>query len=155
MEPTRNAWVPLASWFRRKGARVVMVPSETSADLRDYYSKHTKSDRLGFQTLGPYTPCCIQKASTLDEHLGPAAHFVEPPDCARAWSSAAPRSSAASTPYLEILSPDGTGPSKADLTKEELPALLRSRLHRSPFVPSDRPGPPGSVSAPSLSRPLR
>jgi transposase len=51
MEPTRNAWVPLASWFRRKGATVVMVPSEQSADLRDYYSKHTKSDRLDSKLL--------------------------------------------------------------------------------------------------------
>src|SRR5918994_6262587 len=25
MEPTRNAWVPLAGWFRRKGAHVVLV----------------------------------------------------------------------------------------------------------------------------------
>ena len=46
MEPTRNAWVPLAAWFRRRGATVVMVPPEQSVDLRDYYSKHTKSDRL-------------------------------------------------------------------------------------------------------------
>lgn len=30
MEPTRNAWVPLAAWFRRHGAIVVMVPSEQS-----------------------------------------------------------------------------------------------------------------------------
>jgi transposase len=44
MEPTRNAWVPLAAWFRRHGATVIMVPPEQSADLRDYYSKHTKSD---------------------------------------------------------------------------------------------------------------
>ena len=28
MEPTRNAWVPLAAWFRRHGAQVVMVPPE-------------------------------------------------------------------------------------------------------------------------------
>jgi len=46
MEPTRNAWVPLAAWFRRRGAAVVLVPSERSADLRAYYAKHTKSDRL-------------------------------------------------------------------------------------------------------------
>lgn len=45
MEPTRNAWVPLAAWFRRRGATVVMVPPEQSADLRAYYAKHTKSDR--------------------------------------------------------------------------------------------------------------
>lgn len=46
MEPTRNAWVALAAWFRRRGATVVLVPPERSADLRAYYAKHTKSDRL-------------------------------------------------------------------------------------------------------------
>jgi transposase len=28
MEPTRNPWVPLAAWFRRRGANVVLVPPE-------------------------------------------------------------------------------------------------------------------------------
>src|SRR5215207_5876203 len=51
MEPTRNAWVPLAAWFRRHGASVVLVPPERSADLRRYYAKHTKSDRLDSQLL--------------------------------------------------------------------------------------------------------
>ncbi|WIX86861.1 IS110 family transposase [Amycolatopsis sp. DG1A-15b] len=51
MEPTRNAWVPLAAWFRRQGATVVMVPPEQSADLRSYYAKHTKSDRLDSKIL--------------------------------------------------------------------------------------------------------
>lgn len=46
MEPTRNAWVPLAAWFRRRGANVVLVSAERSADLRAYYAKHTKSDRM-------------------------------------------------------------------------------------------------------------
>ena len=46
MEPTRNAWVPLAAWFRRHGAVVVVVPSERSSDLRAYYAKHAKTDRL-------------------------------------------------------------------------------------------------------------
>jgi hypothetical protein len=46
MEPTRNAWAPLAAWFRRQGAAVVLVPAERSADLRAYYAKHTKGDRL-------------------------------------------------------------------------------------------------------------
>jgi hypothetical protein len=46
MEPIRNAWVPLAAWFRRQGATAVLVSAERSADLRAYYSKHTKSDRL-------------------------------------------------------------------------------------------------------------
>ena len=51
MEPTRNAWVPLAAWFRRRGPEVVLVPPERSADLRRYYAKHTKSDRLDSQLL--------------------------------------------------------------------------------------------------------
>lgn len=51
MEPTRNAWVPVASWFRRRGAAVSMVPTTQSADLRAYYSKHTKNDRLDSKLL--------------------------------------------------------------------------------------------------------
>jgi transposase len=51
MEPTRNAWVPLAAWFRRHGAEVVLVPPERSADLRRYYPKHSKTDRLDSQLL--------------------------------------------------------------------------------------------------------
>ncbi len=51
VEPTRNAWIVLAEWFRRRGARVVMVPTTQSADLRDYYSKHTKNDRIDSELL--------------------------------------------------------------------------------------------------------
>jgi transposase len=46
LEPTRKAWIVLAHWFRARGAQVVMVPTTQSADLRNYYSKHTKNDRL-------------------------------------------------------------------------------------------------------------
>jgi transposase len=51
MEPTRNAWVPLAAWFRRHQAKVILVPPEQSADLRGYYSKHAKSDHLDSRML--------------------------------------------------------------------------------------------------------
>ena len=51
MEPTRNAWVALAAWFRRQGATVVLIPPERAADLRAYYAKHTKSDRLDSRLL--------------------------------------------------------------------------------------------------------
>lgn len=51
MEPTRNAWAPVASWFRRRGARIIMVPTTQSADLREYYSKHTKNDHLDSKLL--------------------------------------------------------------------------------------------------------
>jgi hypothetical protein len=43
--------VPLAAWFRRHGADVMLVPPERSADLRRYYVKHTKSDWLDSQLL--------------------------------------------------------------------------------------------------------
>ena len=33
MEPKRNAWVPLAAWFRQQGATVVLVPPERAAHL--------------------------------------------------------------------------------------------------------------------------
>lgn len=51
MEPTRNAWVLLACWFSERGASVVLVPTTQSADLRAYYNKHTKNDRLDSQVL--------------------------------------------------------------------------------------------------------
>jgi transposase len=51
MEPTRNAWVPLAAWFRRHGAAVVVVPPEQSSSLRDYYNKYSKTDRLDAEML--------------------------------------------------------------------------------------------------------
>ena len=60
LEPTRNAWMVLAQWFRRRGARVVMVPTTQSADLRKYYSKHTKNDRLDSEVLAGCR-CCTPK----------------------------------------------------------------------------------------------
>ena len=71
MEPTRNAWVLLAAWFRRRGARVIMVPPEQSADLRDYYSKHAKSDRLDSRMLARL-PLLHPEGLRPAEGLGPA-----------------------------------------------------------------------------------
>ena len=51
IEPTRNAWVPLAAWLSAQGADVVLVAPEQSADLRDYDNKHTKTDRLDSRVL--------------------------------------------------------------------------------------------------------
>ena len=60
--------VPLAAWFRRRGAEVVLLPPERSADLRRYYAKHTKSDRLVSQLLARLpmlhpTACMPNRAS--------------------------------------------------------------------------------------------
>ena len=70
MEPTRNAWVPLAAWFRRQGAVVVLVPSEQSSDLRDYLAKHTKTDRLDAEMLARL-PVLHPEGLHLAEGLGP------------------------------------------------------------------------------------
>jgi transposase len=71
MEPTRNAWVALASWFRRRGATVVVIPTERSADLRHYYSKHTKTDHLDSRVLARL-PLLHPEGLHPDEGLGPA-----------------------------------------------------------------------------------
>jgi transposase len=70
MEPTRNAWVPLAAWFRKQGAAVALVPPERSADLRAYYAKHTKSDRLDSQLLARL-PMLHPDGLHLEQSLGP------------------------------------------------------------------------------------
>jgi len=67
MEPTRNAWIPVAAWFRRRGAKVVLVPTTQSADLRAYYSKHTKNDRLDSAILARLP---LLHPEGLREHVG-------------------------------------------------------------------------------------
>lgn len=71
MEPTRNAWVSLAAWLRAKGAAVVLVPAEQFADLRDYYNKHAKTDRLDSRVLARL-PLLHPEGLRPIEDLGPA-----------------------------------------------------------------------------------
>ena len=73
LEPTRNAWVPLAAWLKAHGAKVVLVPPEQSADLRDYYHKHTKNDRLDSRVLARLPLLHPEGLRVLgDDELGPA-----------------------------------------------------------------------------------
>jgi transposase len=71
MEPTRNAWVPLAAWLQAHGAEVVLVAPEQSADLRDYYNKHTKTDRLDSRVLARLALLHPEGLTAVDD-LGPA-----------------------------------------------------------------------------------
>jgi hypothetical protein len=89
MEPTRNARVPLAAWFRRRGARVVLVPPERSADLRAYYAKHTKSDRLDSVLLARL-PLLHPEGLHPSAGRGRGIRCAGPPSCTPPWSSAAP-----------------------------------------------------------------
>jgi transposase len=71
MEPTRNAWVPLAAWLQAKGALVSVVPPEQSADLREYYNKFAKTDRLDSKMLARMPMLHPEGLRTIDD-LGPA-----------------------------------------------------------------------------------
>jgi transposase len=71
MEPTRNAWVPVAAHFMAVGARVVLVPPQRAADLRRYYTKYTKNDRLDSQLLARL-PLLHPEGLNPIESLGPA-----------------------------------------------------------------------------------
>ncbi len=53
MEPTRNAWVPLASWFRRHGAVVVMVPPGAVRGSEGLLQQAHQDRPVGLQGAGP------------------------------------------------------------------------------------------------------
>ena len=89
MEPTRNAWVPLAAWFRRRGACVILVPPERSADLRAYYHKHTKTDRLD-ATLLARLPLLHPDGLHPEHGLAQPTRCAGRPSCAPPWSNGAP-----------------------------------------------------------------
>lgn len=51
MEPTGNAWLPIAVYLSHQDVRCHLVQSEKAADLRDFYRKHAKSDRIDTRVL--------------------------------------------------------------------------------------------------------
>lgn len=71
VEPTTNAWAPVAAHFLARGVEVVLVPPEQSADLRRYYSKHAKNDRLDSRLLARVPLLHPEGLKQLSE-LGPA-----------------------------------------------------------------------------------
>ncbi len=51
MEPTGMAWFPLAVYLVRQAIPVYLVNSQEVADLRRYYKRHAKSDRIDARVL--------------------------------------------------------------------------------------------------------
>lgn len=51
MEPTGMAWFPVAVFLIRQGVVVYLVNSQQVADLRRYFKKHAKSDRVDCRVL--------------------------------------------------------------------------------------------------------
>ena len=111
LEPTRNAWVPLSAWLQSRGATVILVPPEQSADLGDYYNKHTKTDRLGFDGCWRACRCCTLKVCVASTTSARRSHFAVPCVTASAWSSAAPRPASASMHWSSYSDWGGPTPS--------------------------------------------
>jgi Transposase/Transposase IS116/IS110/IS902 family len=117
LEPTRDAWIVLAQWFRRRRARVVMVPTTQSADLRAYYSRHAKNDRLDSGSW-PSCRCCIPRGCASSPVTGRRIRYA-------GWSSSAPiRSYSGPVPTV---SQSGTTNPDLGITKAG-DALLREML---------------------------
>src|SRR6266516_7475476 len=51
VEPTGPAWVPVAVFFAATGDVVYRVSSQKAADLRRYYRRHHKTNRIDATTL--------------------------------------------------------------------------------------------------------
>src|SRR5215216_1898373 len=51
MEPTGMAWLPVAVYYARQALPVYLVNSQEVADLRRYYQRHAKSDRIDARVL--------------------------------------------------------------------------------------------------------
>lgn len=51
MEPTGMAWFPVAAYYARQEVPLYLVNSQQVADLRRYYKRHAKSDRIDARVL--------------------------------------------------------------------------------------------------------
>jgi transposase len=51
MEPTSKVWIPLCCFLIAQGHKVLLVNPRKVSDLREYYQKHTKSDRIDSRVL--------------------------------------------------------------------------------------------------------
>ena len=153
MEPTRNAWVPLTAWFRRQGAVVILVPPEQSADLRDYYAKHTKSDRLDSRILARL-PLLHPEGLRPAEDLGPAEPMRR---ATRLRASLVKRRTmvvARLDAYLELMGPAWHGVVWGSHLVERPSAIPGRRLRRSPYAAAIGPGPSGQVPMAPFTRRL-
>jgi transposase len=124
MEPTRNAWVALAGWFRRRGATVVMVPPEQSADLRAYYNKHAKTDRLDSKVLARL-PLLHPEGLNREDALGPGDALKRAVKVRSGLVHRRTSSMARLDALLEIMSPAWVAALGSDLNLTALRFLAR------------------------------
>jgi transposase len=132
MEPTRNAWVPLAAWFRRQGTDVVLVPPERSADLRRYYSKHAKTDRLDSQLLARL-PMLHPDGLYAEQGLGPGDALKRAAKLHSTLTHRRSQSLARLDALLEILGPAWHAAIGADLANRT-PLKFLAAGYADPYV---------------------
>jgi len=132
IEPTRNAWVPLAAWFRARGVTVILVPPEQSADLRRYYAKHTKSDRLDSQLLARL-PMLHPDGLYAEQGLGPGDALKRAAKLHSTLTHRRSQSLARLDALLEILGPAWHAAIGADLANRT-PLKFLAAGYADPYV---------------------
>ena len=69
MEPTGHAWLPVATFLlRQANVTVYVVNSQQVADLRRFYKKHAKSDRIDARVLAKLPLVSMEKLHPLRLH---------------------------------------------------------------------------------------
>jgi transposase len=66
MEPTGMAWLPVAVFLIRRHVSVYLVNAQQVADLRRYYKKHAKSDRVDARVLAKLPVVDAEKMHRLE-----------------------------------------------------------------------------------------
>lgn len=74
MEPTGMAWFPVAAFAQRHHVTIHLVNSQQVADLRRFYKKHAKSDRIDVRVLVKLPVVCPEKLHPMT--LPSANHFA-------------------------------------------------------------------------------
>ncbi len=74
MEPTGLAWLPVAVYLLMHGVAVYLVNSQQVADLRRFYKKHAKSDRIDARVLAKLYLVAQEKLHAL--RLPPAGVYA-------------------------------------------------------------------------------
>ncbi len=74
MEPTGLAWLPVAVYLLMHGVTVYLVNSQQVADLRRFYKKHAKSDRIDARILAKLYLVAQEKLHAL--RLPPAGVYA-------------------------------------------------------------------------------
>jgi hypothetical protein len=145
--------VPLAAWFRRKGATVVLVPAERSADLRAYYAKHTKSDRLDSVLLARL-PMLHPEGLHPECGLGPGDPLRRATKMHSTLVKRRTTSLARLDALLEVLGPDWHAALRGDLAKKTPLKFLAAGYADPHALKRIGRAPAGQVRLPTLPRRL-